>query len=177
MKKILITIFLSINFIALSQVNVDKKILKEVENLNINSESQIMDELKKRGMTLEDAKKLAQIQGVNLEDLILNMSKKPEQSKQVDELPNAILSNIENNSEKNESKRFGEYFFNNKNISETPNLFLATPNDYRLGPGDQLIINLFGALENTYSLEISREGSVKFDRIPPVFLSGLHESS
>ena len=62
MKKILITIFLSINFIALSQVNVDKKILKEVENLNINSESQIMDELKKRGMTLEDAKKLAQIQ-------------------------------------------------------------------------------------------------------------------
>ena len=107
MKKILITIFLSINFIALSQVNVDKKILKENENLNINSESQIMDELKKRGMTLEDAKKLAQIQGVNLEDLILNMSKKPEQSKQVDELPNAILSNIENNSEKNESKRFG----------------------------------------------------------------------
>ena len=41
--------FSSINFIALSQVNVDKKILKEVENLNINSESQIMDELKKRG--------------------------------------------------------------------------------------------------------------------------------
>ena len=113
MKKILITIFLSINFIALSQVNVDKKILKEVENLNINSESQIMDELKKRGMTLEDAKKLAQIQGVNLEDLILNMSKKPEQSKQVDELPNAILSNIENNSDKNDSNRFGEYLFNN----------------------------------------------------------------
>jgi len=50
-------------------------------------------------------------------------------------------------------------FFNNKNISETPELFIATPSDYRLGPGDELMINLYGASENTYSVQISRNGT------------------
>jgi protein involved in polysaccharide export with SLBB domain len=72
-----------------------------------------------------------------------------------------------------ELKRFGSDFFKNKNITEAPQLFVATPNDYRLGPGDELIINLFGASENTYSVQISRNGNVKFDKLAPIYLSGL----
>ena len=52
-------------------------------------------------------------------------------------------------------------------------MFVATPSDYRLGPGDDLIINLFGASEITYSVQISRNGNVKFDKLAPVYLSGL----
>jgi len=70
-------------------------------------------------------------------------------------------------------KRFGSDFFKNKNIIESPQLFVATPSDYRLGPGDDLIINLFGASEITYSVQISRNGNVKFDKLAPVYLSGL----
>ena len=55
---------------------------------------------------------------------------------------------------------FGSDFFNNKNITETPELFIATPSDYRLGPGDELMINLYGASENTYSVQISRNGTL-----------------
>ena len=73
----------------------------------------------------------------------------------------------------NEAKRFGSDFFKNKNIVESPQLFVATPSDYRLGPGDDLIINLFGASEITYSVQISRNGNVKFDKLAPVYLSGL----
>jgi len=76
-----------------------------------------------------------------------------------------------------ELKRFGSDFFNNENIVETPQLFVSTPADYRLGPGDELIINLFGASENTYSVQISRNGNVKFDKLAPVFLSGLSVGS
>jgi len=72
-----------------------------------------------------------------------------------------------------ELKRFGSDFFKNKNITEAPQLFVATPSDYRLGPGDELIINLFGASENTYSVQISRNGNVKFDKLAPIYLSGL----
>ena len=72
-----------------------------------------------------------------------------------------------------EVKRFGSDFFKNKNIVESPQLFVATPSDYRLGPGDELIINLFGASEITYSVQISRNGNVKFDKLAPVYLSGL----
>ena len=53
-----------------------------------------------------------------------------------------------------ELKRFGSDFFNNENIVETPQLFVSTPADYRLGPGDELIINLFVASETTYSVQI-----------------------
>jgi len=74
---------------------------------------------------------------------------------------------------KDEVKRFGSDFFKNKNIVESPQLFVATPSDYRLGPGDELIINLFGASEITYSVQISRNGNVKFDKLAPVYLSGL----
>ena len=74
---------------------------------------------------------------------------------------------------KDEVKRFGSDFFKNKNIVESPQLFVATPSDYRLGPGDDLIINLFGASEITYSVQISRNGNVKFDKLAPVYLSGL----
>ena len=72
-----------------------------------------------------------------------------------------------------ELKRFGSDFFKNKNITEVPQLFVATPSDYRLGPGDELIVNLFGASENTYSVQISRNGNVKFDKLAPIYLSGL----
>ena len=76
-------------------------------------------------------------------------------------------------SQDDEVKRFGSDFFKNKNIVESPQLFVATPSDYRLGPGDDLIINLFGASEITYSVQISRNGNVKFDKLAPVYLSGL----
>ena len=72
-----------------------------------------------------------------------------------------------------EVQRFGSDFFKNKNIVESPQLFVATPSDYRLGPGDDLIINLFGASEITYSVQISRNGNIKFDKLAPVYLSGL----
>ena len=72
-----------------------------------------------------------------------------------------------------EIKRFGSDFFKNKNITESPQLFVATPSDYRLGPGDELIVNLFGASEITYAVQISRNGNVKFDKLAPVYLSGL----
>ena len=66
-----------------------------------------------------------------------------------------------------ELKRFGSDFFKNKNIVEVPQLYVATPSDYRLGPGDELVINLYGASEITYSVQISRNGNVKFDKLGP----------
>jgi protein involved in polysaccharide export with SLBB domain len=84
-----------------------------------------------------------------------------------------IEDSLDIKDEVEELKRFGSDFFKNKNITEAPQLFVATPSDYRLGPGDELIINLFGASENTYSVQISRNGNVKFDKLAPIYLSGL----
>ncbi len=68
---------------------------------------------------------------------------------------------------------FGYDFFNNDNITFTPNLNLATPESYQLGPGDELIINLWGAAEQLYQKQIDREGAIRINGVGPVYLGGL----
>ena len=72
--------------------------------------------------------------------------------------------------------RFGASFFNRAKLTETPELYIATPLDYQLGPGDELSIQLFGASEEVYEVQISREGYIKVPRLAPVYLSGLSVS-
>ena len=72
--------------------------------------------------------------------------------------------------------RFGASFFNRAKLTETPELYIATPADYQLGPGDELSIQLFGGSEEMYTVQISREGYIKVPRLAPVYLSGLSVS-
>lgn len=68
---------------------------------------------------------------------------------------------------------FGYDFFNNPNISFTPNLNLATPTTYQLGPGDELLIDIWGAAQNNYRKQVNREGAIRIENIGPVYVSGL----
>ena len=68
---------------------------------------------------------------------------------------------------------FGSSFFGNPNISEAPQLFVATPSGYKLGPGDEITIDVWGASETRYEGTLSRQGVIKIDRLPPLYLSGL----
>ena len=62
----------------------------------------------------------------------------------------------------NRKKVFGRDIFNNKELSFEPNMNIATPQNYRLGPGDAVIIDIYGAsqrtIESTVSPEDFREG-------------------
>ena len=57
--------------------------------------------------------------------------------------------------------RFGYGFFNNPNVSFQPNVNLATPSNYQLGPGDGLVVSLWGAAENSYNLVVNKNGEIK----------------
>jgi len=72
-----------------------------------------------------------------------------------------------------ENPIFGYDFFNNKNITFAPNLNLPTPQNYQLGPGDEVVINIWGAAESSYILEVDRTGAIRIPSIGPVFVSGL----
>ena len=75
--------------------------------------------------------------------------------------------------EEEESDIFGSGFFANKNITETPQYYVATPAGYRLGPSDEITIDVWGASENRYEVTLSRQGVVRIDRLKPMYLSGL----
>ena len=72
-----------------------------------------------------------------------------------------------------EDQVFGRNIFNTKNLTFEPSSNLATPPNYRLGPGDEVIIDIWGASQNTIRQAISPDGTINIQKIGPVYLSGL----
>ena len=70
-------------------------------------------------------------------------------------------------------KIFGHDLFNNKALTFEPNENMATPSDYRLGPGDEVVIDIWGASEDEIRDVISPEGRIMIEQIGPVYLNGL----
>ena len=68
---------------------------------------------------------------------------------------------------------FGRDIFSNKALDFAPSANLATPKNYRLGPGDQVVIDVFGANQTTFTGIISPEGSINIDVLGPVYLNGM----
>lgn len=64
-----------------------------------------------------------------------------------------------------EKKVFGYLIFHNNNVSFTPNLNMATPKTYVVGPGDVLLLQVYGIAQNRYSLTVSPEGVVNIPDI------------
>ena len=72
-----------------------------------------------------------------------------------------------------EDQVFGRNIFNTRNLTFEPSSNLATPPNYRLGPGDEVIIDIWGASQNTIRQAISPDGTINIQKIGPVYLSGL----
>lgn len=68
---------------------------------------------------------------------------------------------------------YGHNVFSNKNLSFEPSMNLPTPQNYRLGPGDEVIIDVWGASQNTIREVISPDGNIIVEGIGPVYLNGL----
>ncbi len=75
--------------------------------------------------------------------------------------------------EKTKRKVFGRNIFNNKNLSFEPNMNIATPQNYRLGPGDAVFIDIYGASQKTVETSVSPDGYVTIDGYGLVQVSGL----
>ena len=70
-------------------------------------------------------------------------------------------------------KIFGHDIFNSKLLSFEPNMNIATPANYVLGPGDVVVINIYGGSQKENTYQISNEGTVTVPGYGPIRLSGL----
>lgn len=68
---------------------------------------------------------------------------------------------------------FGHDIFQGMDLSFEPNENIATPSDYVLGPGDELLIEIWGYNEATINETISPEGRINISQVGPIYLSGL----
>jgi protein involved in polysaccharide export with SLBB domain len=71
------------------------------------------------------------------------------------------------------SKIFGADLFKNSKLTFEPNLNLATPKNYVIGPNDGILIDLYGNSEASYDLKVSPEGNINIEYVGIIPVSGL----
>ena len=195
----LITLFFLIfvlSGVAMAQQMSDDQVIQYVKEANKSgkSQKQITTELLRRGVTKEQVSRIQQKYSES--NTVSNKSNEmPSQLRQrtlVDDgggqrrttdysevgmLDETVGGRVDNRADNtattdNASQIFGHDVFTNRNLTFEPSINLATPVDYRLGPGDEVIIDVWGASENTIR-QISPEGTIQVSGLGPVQLSGM----
>ncbi|WP_348619972.1 SLBB domain-containing protein [Pedobacter lusitanus] len=70
-------------------------------------------------------------------------------------------------------KIFGAELFKSNDMKFEPNMRMATPKSYIIGPDDQLLIDLNGDNEANYKLQVSPEGTIRLQYVGLVSVGGL----
>ena len=85
----------------------------------------------------------------------------------------AMLNDILESQRSDKNKIFGHDLFNNQNLSFEPNMNIATPKDYVLGPGDAVMVDVYGASQESFSCTVAPDGFITIEGFGPVQVSGL----
>ena len=72
-----------------------------------------------------------------------------------------------------QKKIFGYDLFQREKLNFAPNLNIPTPEDYTLGAGDIIVVDLWGATQIYNRLEVSPEGTIRPDNLSPIYVNGL----
>ena len=79
--------------------------------------------------------------------------------------------------QQNTKKVFGRDIFNNRALTFEPAMNIATPQNYLVGPGDQIIVDVYGASQRTVSETVSPDGTITIPGYGPIQLAGLSVSA
>ena len=85
----------------------------------------------------------------------------------------AMYRRLADNQISNRNKVFGRDIFNNPRLNFEPNMNIATPQNYRLGPGDAVYVDIYGASQKTIESTITPDGTIVIEGYGPIELSGL----
>lgn len=190
MKKI----FLLLSFIILavstfaqvgSNIKVDElsdaqilQIVKQAESMGYTSEAQLAQVAASRGVKQEELVKFkARVEKLKKQGAAVQTTDKAttgtgrEYSETTD--GGSITNDKKEDDGEIQSKIFGSDLFRNGSITFEPNLRIATPKSYVIGPDDQLIVDLTGDNERTYNLQVSPEGVINLEYVGRIAVGGL----
>ena len=84
-----------------------------------------------------------------------------------------LLKQLLDQQRKDKHKVFGRDIFSNKNLSFEPIMNIATPQSYRLGPGDAVNIDIYGASQRSITATVSPDGDIVIENFGPIHVGGL----
>ena len=192
MKKIILFFTLSFGLLspAIGQGMSDAQLIKEAVAAKKSgaSESEIAMQLMQHGATMEQIQRLRsqyakQLTNRGLDSNVDNAIGNAQDRMRVNNevADNEIVTHeranapefVEGEPASMGKRVFGRDIFNNKSLTFEPQMNIATPQNYVLGPGDQLIIDIYGASQETHTLTVSPDGDVTIPDFGPVHVSGL----
>mgnify|MGYP003624368453 CR=1 FL=1 len=193
MIRLLKPILILFIFVALSQTVIAQNVNPATVDVSKLSDAQIkkvVDEMNKKGLGIEEAIMMARAKGAS-ETQIADMRRRIEalkwssrgdstQLKKLDSETNLeSLDNITPKAEldedvkKNLDKIFGFHFFNSDKLSFSPSIDVPVSDSYTLGVGDELVVDVYGASQQTYNLLVQSNGNVYITDLGPVQVAGL----
>lgn len=184
MKRLLIvTLFLAAcvaSEVSAQMKMTDQQVIEYVKQATQEGkeQKQIAAELARRGVTREQAERIkkqyeqqtgtdsANMQGTELNEARLREETQDETTALTDNQPTTKEL-------AQEDQVFGRNIFNTRNLTFEPNNNMATPPNYQLGPGDEVIIDIWGASQTSIRQTITPDGTINMQELGPIYLSGM----
>ena len=182
MKKLLLVLFLSLftATVSFAQSMSDEDVMEYVKSgvKQGKTQKQLYQELLIKGVTKEQLLRIKEkyeqqqseektIKGnVDVDTQRIN----PEQR---DDIASAQDDNKQQAVPEGSIQVFGRDIFRNSSLTFEPSMNIATPVDYRLGPGDQVVIEVWGASEANITQKVTPDGYISIPDIGPVAVNGL----
>lgn len=155
---------------------------KNIAQLSQKKINEISAQIKQKGLSVDDALKIAKAKGATdkqindlrqrllfpVKDQVVNLGEmRPGNNQQNDVLSEkkSILSK--------KSRVFGSSFFNSTKLSFAPSINVPVSDSYILGVGDNIQVNIYGASQQYYDLEVERNGCIRIPGVSPIKLAGL----
>lgn len=164
----------------LAQSMSDSQVLEYVKDgiRQGKEQKQMASELARRGVTKEQGMRVKQLyEQQNNVNTSKSTGTDVNESRLREEMKENTSDMLEDNPTvqdlRSEDRVFGRNIFNTRNLTFEPSVNLATPANYQLGPGDEVIIDIWGASQNTIRQHISPEGTINIQKIGPVNLNGM----
>ncbi|GGF27585.1 SLBB domain-containing protein [Echinicola rosea] len=158
-----------------------KTLVQRAEDAGL-SKTELVEMARARGMADAEATKLSErLKTLDAESGPNKSSSKPikrvpRQQVNLHEIVQGMAAqqpNLENTGQATQYFGLDIFYQKNRQLTFEPNLNMATPNGYVLGPGDMVYVDVYGASENYYESTITPEGNLLLENIGPIGVSGL----
>ncbi|MBE6327390.1 MAG: capsule biosynthesis protein [Bacteroidales bacterium] len=190
LKSLTTKILVTMMFVSssLSAININSLENVTAESLSTTQVKEIKKAYSETGRTMDEfvsfavSKGMKEVEAEYLKKRILADHSKQEKETKGDiaiassQMAESIVEEMKENPEQVkfiDNRIFGSDLFSNSKMTFAPSQNIPTPKNYIVGPGDVLIVDVYGYAENTMNLTVSSEGSVRIPNIGPVMVNGL----